>query len=154
MLKIALIANSGGHMSELRAIQPAFEGHDCFYITLRRPWHKSLAPCFFIGPPKEKLPRKLALGIYLVTAFFHVCWVILKTRPDLVVSTGAELAIPAFWMAKLLGARTLFLESLTRYDRPSRAGRFVMPVADVFLTQQEQMVASDPKHIRYEGNIF
>jgi beta-1,4-N-acetylglucosaminyltransferase len=153
-MKIALVANGGGHIQELRAIEAAFAGHAITYVTLRRPWTRDWDHCRFVSPPVTWLPRTLALAMYLVVAAVQVSWHIIALRPDVVVSTGAELAVPAFWVGKCLRARTIYIESLTRYDSPSRAGRLVLPVTDSFFSQNPEMVAWRPERIRYEGNIL
>jgi len=60
--------------------------------------------------------------------------------PDLIVSTGAGVAVPFFWMGRRAGARTVFLEVYDRIDSPTLTGRLCERASDLFLVQwPEQM---------------
>jgi UDP-N-acetylglucosamine:LPS N-acetylglucosamine transferase len=56
-----------------------------------------------------------------------------------VFSTGAAVAVPFMWQAHSVGARSIFLETVDRIDRPSISGRLVYPVVDQYLTQWDQL---------------
>jgi UDP-N-acetylglucosamine:LPS N-acetylglucosamine transferase len=56
-------------------------------------------------------------------------------RPDMIVTTGAEIAIPAFVIGRLMRAKTLFLESAARVTSTSRTGRILYHVSDFFFVQ-------------------
>jgi UDP-N-acetylglucosamine:LPS N-acetylglucosamine transferase len=151
---VALVANSGGHIIELRALEAAFREFDYFYITLKRQWTEQLQPAYFVTPPGTGRFQNLRYFCYLVRVMTVIPMIMALRRPDCVVSTGAEVALPAFWIGKLFGARTVYVESVTRYEKLSRAARWVRPVTDVFLAQQPSLVACDPARIRFEGNVL
>lgn len=56
-------------------------------------------------------------------------------RPDVVVTTGAAVAVPFFWMHRLFGARTVYLEVYDRIETRTLTGRLCRPVTDLFLVQ-------------------
>lgn len=85
---------------------------------------------------------------------FSTFRILRKEKPDLIISTGAELAIPAFYLAKLFRIKTIFIESWTRVVQPTGTGRIVYPVSDVFLVQWEQLLSKYGKKARYEGAIL
>jgi UDP-N-acetylglucosamine:LPS N-acetylglucosamine transferase len=65
--------------------------------------------------------------------------VVRRYRPDLVVSTGAGVALPFFLQARLSGAETVYLEVYDRIDSPTLTGRLCYPLSRLFLLQwQEQ----------------
>ncbi|RLC93016.1 MAG: capsular biosynthesis protein, partial [Chloroflexi bacterium] len=74
-------------------------------------------------------------------------------RPEVIVSTGSEIAIPAFYIARLFRMKTIFIESWTRVVQPTGTGRIVYPVSDVFLVQWEALLSRYGKKARYEGAI-
>lgn len=76
-----------------------------------------------------------------------------KEKPDLIVSTGAGVAIPFFWIGKLMGCKSIFIEVYDRIDRPTLTGKLVYPVADVFIIQWEGLREAYPKAINL-GTIF
>src|SRR5262245_50412141 len=67
---------------------------------------------------------------------FVVAWRVLRReRPDVLVLTGAGVAVPFFLLAKLLGIRLVFLEVFDRLDSPTLTGRLLRPICDRFLVQ-------------------
>jgi UDP-N-acetylglucosamine:LPS N-acetylglucosamine transferase len=66
-------------------------------------------------------------------------------RPDVVVSTGAGVAVPFFVAARLHGVRTVFLEVFDRIDTPTLTGRLCYPITDLFLLQWEEQKRSYPR---------
>ena len=79
--------------------------------------------------------------------------ILCKEKPKLIVSTGSEIAIPAFYLAKFFGMKTIFIESWTRVVQPTGTGRIVYPVSDVFLVQCERLLTKYGKKAKYEGAI-
>jgi UDP-N-acetylglucosamine:LPS N-acetylglucosamine transferase len=61
--------------------------------------------------------------------------VIRDRRPDVILSTGAGLAVPFFVVGRLRGCRLVYVESLTRTRSLSLSGRIVYPLAHTFLVQ-------------------
>jgi UDP-N-acetylglucosamine:LPS N-acetylglucosamine transferase len=80
--------------------------------------------------------------------------VLRSERPVAVVSTGAELAIPIFLIAKLLGIKTVFIESCCRVAHPSLTGRLVYPISDVFYVQWPSLLRRFGKRARYAGSLL
>lgn len=66
--------------------------------------------------------------------------ILLKEKTDIVISTGAEIAISVFYVAKLLRIKTIFIESWCRVNKPSITGKIVYPIADVFCTPMETAI--------------
>ncbi|WP_240181873.1 UDP-N-acetylglucosamine transferase subunit ALG14 [Nocardioides sp. 616] len=65
-----------------------------------------------------------------------LAWRVLRDyRPDMVISTGAGVAVPFFWMRRLVGAQTVYLEVFDRIDSPTLTARLCRPVTDLFLVQ-------------------
>ena len=77
-----------------------------------------------------------------------------RERPDAVVSTGAGVAVPFLAVAKLLGIRTIYVESITRIGELSLSGRLVRPFADEFLVQWPELAAANGDAVGYRGQIL
>ena len=153
-LRVALVGNAGGHLDELRQIAPAFDGHEVFYVTQRYPWTVGMDRTAFVPPFPSKRYNALTMAWYMVVLTVRFAGLWLRRRPQCVVSTGAELAVPAFWIAKLMGARTIYVECLTRVYTPSVAARLILPVADRFFSQQEPMTEWRPQRVRFAGCVL
>ena len=146
-MKICLVCSHGGHLTEILHLEEAFEGHETFFITYDSPRTRTLGH-------KYLLKNIGTNPLVMVQAFFSIFRILRKEKPRLIISTGAEIAIPAFYLAKLLRIKTIFIESWTRVDQPTGTGRIVYPVSDIFLVQWERMLDKYGKKARYEGAIL
>ena len=83
-----------------------------------------------------------------------VAWKVLrKEKPDLIISSGAAVAVPFFYIGKLFGAKLIYIEVFDRIDKPTMTGRLVYPIVDKFIVQWEEMKKVYPKAINL-GSIF
>ena len=145
-MKICLVCSHGGHLAEILRLQEAFEGHDTFFITYDSARTRELE--------RKHLLRNIGINpLLMACAFIATFRILLKEKPKLIISTGAEIAIPAFYLAKLLGIKTIFIESWTRVLQPTGTGRIIYPVSDVFLVQWERLLTRYGKKAKYEGAI-
>jgi UDP-N-acetylglucosamine:LPS N-acetylglucosamine transferase len=78
---------------------------------------------------------------------FYEAWRILRSeRPDVILSTGAGPAVPFAVIGRwLFSARVIFVETITRVQRPSLTGRFMYWFADDFYYQWESLARFFPK---------
>jgi UDP-N-acetylglucosamine:LPS N-acetylglucosamine transferase len=68
-----------------------------------------------------------------------LAWRVLRhRRPDVVISTGAGVAVPFFVVAKLLRVPTVYLEVYDRMDSPTLTGRLCRPFTDAMLVQWDE----------------
>ena len=77
----------------------------------------------------------------------------LRDRPEVVISTGAGMVIPTCLIAKLLGAKLVFIETAARVTTPSRTGKFLYRFADEFYVQWEPLLKVYPK-AKYGGVLL
>lgn len=146
-MKICLACSHGGHLAEMLHLQEAFEGHETFFITYDSARTRELE--------RKYLLRNIGKNpLLMAQAFVSMFRILRKEKPKLIISTGAEIAIPAFYLAKLFRIKTIFIESWTRVTQPTGTGRMVYPVADVFLVQWERLLTKYGKKARFEGAII
>ena len=79
--------------------------------------------------------------------------VLKKEKPDLIISSGAAVAVPFFYIGKLMGAKLIYIEVFDRIDKPTLTGKLVYPIADKFIVQWEEAKKVYPKAINF-GSIF
>ena len=83
-----------------------------------------------------------------------IAWKVLhKEKPDLIISSGAAVAVPFFYLGKLMGAKLIYIEVFDRIDKPTVTGRLVYPIVDKFIVQWEEQKKVYPKAINL-GSIF
>ena len=87
-------------------------------------------PCHF--PTNRNLKN-------LVKNTFLAIKVLKKEKPDVIISSGAAVAVPFFYIGKLFGAKTVYIEVFDRIDKPTVTGKLVYPVTDKFIVQWEEM---------------
>lgn len=89
----------------------------------------------------------------MVKNSFLAIKVLKKERPDVIISSGAAVAVPFFYIGKLFGAKTVYIEVFDRIDKPTVTGKLVYPITDKFIVQWEEMKKVYPKAINL-GSIF
>jgi UDP-N-acetylglucosamine:LPS N-acetylglucosamine transferase len=97
-------------------------------------------------PTNRNLPnfvRNLFLAVRIIRAL----------RPKAIVTTGAGVAVPFCWVARLAGARVVYIESFARIESPSLTGRLIHPVATDFFVQWPKIVRYFRK-AQYKGALF
>lgn len=149
IMRVALACSPGGHMLQLRQLQPVWNKHDCTWVTFRRGMSEELSrdqKVAFAADPGRN-PMKLLANI------LQGLWLALKLRPEVVVANGGGVVVPFCWWARLFGAKIVFIESFSRVDRPSWSGRLVHPIASLFIIQWPLLKRFYPKAI-HGGPIF
>ncbi|HEX5763374.1 MAG TPA: PssD/Cps14F family polysaccharide biosynthesis glycosyltransferase [Solirubrobacterales bacterium] len=148
-LRVMLVCSPGGHLQQMLALRPSWDGLERVWVTLDGPEVGQLLSGEEVviahGPTNRSLSRLLR---NLVLAFK----LLRASRPAVVLSTGAGVAVPFFVVAKLCGVRTVYVESLTRIDGLSLSGRLVYPLADRFFVQWPS--TSGRRRARYVGSVL
>jgi UDP-N-acetylglucosamine:LPS N-acetylglucosamine transferase len=145
-VRVLAIASGGGHWTQLLRMRPAWEGCDIVYATTHADYEKGVhqgaatgvhRPRFYTFPDAN-MREKLRLAWQAVVV---VC-IVLKERPDVVISTGASAGYFALRLAKYLGKRTIWVDSIANAEELSLAGQKVRPFADLWLTQWPHLAGS------------
>lgn len=146
-MKVALICSYGGHLTEILYLMDAFREHEVFFITYDNLRTRALPYRKYLMENIGTNPLKMTL------AFVKIGKILTKEKPDVIVSTGSEIAIPAFVIAKVLGIRTIFIESWCRIKTKSGTGKIVYYLSDLFLVQWPQLLALYGKRAKYVGAV-
>ena len=129
--KILGVASGGGHWVQLQRLRQAFVGHQVTFVTVG-PCDTSVvapAPVKLISDANARTPFQM-MGLLL-----HMAWIVLRVRPDVVITTGAA---PGYWAIRFgrwCGAKTVFIDSIANAGQLSLSGRLAVGRADVTLTQ-------------------
>ena len=123
---------------------------DRFWVTFDKEDARSLLrdekmyPCYY---PSNRSIKALIINTCIAIKL------LMKERPDLIISSGAAVAVPFFYLGKLFGARLIYVEVFDRINTSSLTGKLVYPVADRFIVQWEELKKVYPKAINL-GSIF
>jgi UDP-N-acetylglucosamine:LPS N-acetylglucosamine transferase len=135
--RILLVASGGGHWVQLLRLRPAFEGCDVAYVCVRAEYVKDVPGCRFFAVNDATRWNKFGLALLAL----RLLSILLRFRPDVVVSTGAAPGYFALRLGKMLGARTVWIDSIANVERLSMTGEIVRKYADRWLTQWEHLAA-------------
>ncbi|MEK6973441.1 MAG: PssD/Cps14F family polysaccharide biosynthesis glycosyltransferase [archaeon] len=148
-MKICLAASAGGHLTELLQLEKAWQGKECFFVSDKRLNAMGLAKkerVYFLKCPKRN-PLNLIINLWQALAAY------LKERPDFVISTGADTAIPFCIIAKIFGSKIIFIESFCRIKEKSLSGKIMEKHADLFLVQWKENLRIY-KNAEFCGSVF
>jgi hypothetical protein len=139
--RVLLVASGGGHWVQLTRISPAFADHHVRYVTTLpgtpSPIPEGKVSCVSDGS------RDNPVG--LAAAIVALILLIVSFRPHVVLSTGAAPGILALRLGKLVGAKTIWIDSIANAEDLSLSGKLARSHADLWLTQWPHLVE------RYEG---
>ena len=135
-IKVCLVGSSGGHLTHLYMLKPFWKNKERFWVTFDKADAQSLLegekmyPCYF---PTNRNIKNLIRNTFLAIK------ILIKEKPNLIVSSGAAVAVPFFWLGKLFGAKTIYIEVFDRIDKSTLTGKLVYPVTDKFIVQWDEM---------------
>ena len=149
-MAVLLVCSSGGHLLQLNALRGAWEGLERAWVSFDKSDVRAVlrdeTVYFAHGPTNRSIKnlfRNLAVAIR----------VLLRTRPAVIVTTGAGVAVPFAWIGRLLGARIVYVESVTRIEEASLSCRLIKPVASRVYVQWPELVPLVAGS-RFAGSVF
>ena len=139
--KIIAISSAGGHLLELIKALPKNIEDNIIYITYKNNLTAetlcSKKHFFIIDPHINKFK-------YIIN-MFQSLYLYLKIRPDIIISTGAGIAIPMIMIGYFFKSKIIFIETGARTKSESRTGRFVYNYCDLFIVQYKSQQKFFPK---------
>jgi len=133
-----MVCSSGGHLAQLVALRPWCASYRTRWVTfptadaLDLLQDEDVVPAAF--PTTRNVPnllRNLMIAARLLR----------QERPDVIVSTGAGVAVPFFVLGWLMGVPTVYLEVFDRLDSATLTGRLVRPFTDRMLVQWDEQMS-------------
>lgn len=142
------VYSPGGHYTELLRATAGIRFANCYHVTFKsgRPLAVTGKRVYLLCHPRRSPLRTLVNAV-------QALWVLWRERPELVVSTGADVAVPTLVLAKLFGAKVVFVETGGTIA-PSLAGRLVYPFCDLFVVQWPEKLAYFPKAVLSRGVLL
>lgn len=147
--KVLAISSGGGHFVELLRLAPALEGHTVVYATVSESYREQVggAPFHVV----KDATRWNRLG--MIRTAIQILAILVRERPDVVVSTGALPGYFALLLGKrILGSKTIWVDSLANGDELSLSGRMAGRHADLWLTQWPELARKGGPH--YLGSLL
>ncbi len=150
--KICFAASAGGHWEQIVNLSVLLDEFDGFFVTEKTPVDvgKSGNKIYFLKHVNRHQWSFLWKMIENTCLSFRILW---EERPSVVITTGVLAVIPFCYLAKIFGAKLVFIESYAKISSPTLSGRFLYPVADYSYVQWESMKKFYPK-AQYKGVLY
>jgi UDP-N-acetylglucosamine:LPS N-acetylglucosamine transferase len=146
---IAVISSSGGHLTEAMETASLLGGYGVFYVTSKLPHIGGTLEGkdhYFVRDPH------VSIAGYIINAVQSLV-ILIRKNPRFIISTGAGIAVPMCFIGKALGAKIIFIETGARVTTPSRTGRLIYNIADLFVIQREGLRKYYPRAV-YGGSLL
>lgn len=128
-----LVGSSGGHLAQLLPMRQLFAPEERTWVTFRTADATGALDgendvVWAHHPTTRNVPNLLRNAVQ--------AWKVLSTRrPDIVITTGAGVALPYFVLSRFFGARTVYIEVYDRVDSPTLTARLCSPFTDLMAVQ-------------------
>ncbi|RYZ96330.1 MAG: oligosaccharide biosynthesis protein Alg14 [Sphingobacteriaceae bacterium] len=146
-MKILAVASAGGHWVQLLRLRPAFEGAKVVYVSTNPAFATMVA-----GNDYHVITEVSRWEKYKI---FGVLWQCIKTiraeRPDVVISTGAAPGVLFLFAARILGTKTIWLDSIANVEKLSYSGVIASKFVNKVYTQWPDLAGGK---ITYAGNVL
>ena len=162
-------SNEGGHFAQLMALHPLFDKYKSVIVTDNGRADRSIAAlknvyaiefAMAFADYRLKLTDRKAKNMthmsYLPAYrnLFKECNQIWKKyRPKVIVSTGSNIAVPLCLIAKLHGARFVYIETRAKVYSKTISGRLIGGLSDKVIVQWPEMVDVYKGKAEYYGTL-
>ena len=134
--RILLISSCGGHWVQMNRLAPAFEDHDVYFASTEREYSQMVPAGRFSYVPDASLKSNPLMIVWLALC---VLTILIKVRPQVVLSTGAAPGFFALFFAKLFRKKTIWVDSIANVNEMSVSGKKVARFADLYITQWQHL---------------
>lgn len=146
-VSLMAVASGGGHWVQLMRLRPVFEGRDVAWVTTQADYRKDVN-----GPLHVVRDANLWDKLGLLLLFLQMAWLVVRLRPRVIITTGAAPGFAALLFGRLLGARTIWVDSIANAETLSGSGSRAGRWAHVWLTQWEHLATPEGPH--YWGAVL
>lgn len=146
--KILAVASAGGHWQQLMQLRDAFADQDTVFVSTHADNAQDV-PHNKLRVVTDSNRHRPAL---LAKTTAEVLWCVLRERPDVVISTGAAPGLLAIVFGRVIGAKTVWVDSIANAEEVSLSGRLAVRVAGRSLTQWAHL--AKPGGPEYQGSIL
>lgn len=152
MKKVCFAASSGGHLSELLMLKPLMDKYNGFLLTERTSYGVPVADrrVYYLCQVNRK---ELLCPLKLIVNSFRSLSVMLREKPDVVITTGVLAIVPMCLLTKIFGKKLVYIESFAKVTSPTLTGKLLYKFADRFYVQWEPLLEFYP-NAKCLGKLF
>ena len=153
--RVLAISSGGGHWVELRRLRAAWAGCDVTYVTADPGYRAEVE-----ADPEGARIRFFSIleanrwqKIRMLGQLLGILWILLRVRPEVIVSTGSSPGYFAFRFGRMFfKARTIWIQSIADTEGVSLSGQLAGKHADLWLTQWKHLAKPEGPH--YRGSVL
>jgi UDP-N-acetylglucosamine:LPS N-acetylglucosamine transferase len=147
-VRVLAVASIGGHWEQLMVLKDLLEGYDSTFITT----DQGLITANAISKSDIILDCNRDTPLRIIRSIARAGYVVVKRRPHVIISTGALPGLLCLAFGRLLGARTIWLDSIANAEKLSMCGFVAKYFSHHCLTQWEHL-AQSPR-VKYYGSVL
>ncbi len=147
-IKMCIVCSAGGHLLEATLATKTLP-YERYYVTFYAPHLQHLLNSddyYFVTDPYRNVLKSLI-------NFFQSLRIYLREKPNVIITTGACVAIATCLIAKIFGAKVIIIETAAAIKGPSGTGKFLYPFADLFFVQWKSQLRHYKSAV-YVGDLF
>lgn len=151
MKKIMAVSSGGGHWSQMQLIAEAFAETDIItYVTTDI---NMAVPDALKKHVHRVSDADITQKTTLIKVSLQTLWLLLKHRPDIVISTGAAPGFFAiFWAKVILRRHTIWVDSIANFSDPSLCGAKIKKYCDKYYCQWPELAKQ--RNEEYAGHLI
>ena len=133
--RVVAIASGGGHWQQLMLMRDGYADGDVLYLTTLPG-----LPEQFGATPARIIPDCNRNEIFnVIRCTVSLAGILIRHRPHVIISTGALPGVIALALGRLVGARTIWVDSVANAEEMSMSGRLARRFAHLWLSQWEHV---------------
>ena len=151
-IKICFIASAGGHLEQIKQLKRVANKYNHYYVLPKnRSTVKFKASKYLVGDFYRKDRIEFPFRFFLTAV--QQLLIFIKEKPDVVITTGAGVAIPTCLYAHFFGKKLIYIDSFARIKSLNKTGELLYKYADLFIVQWKDLLRIAPNAI-YGGWIY
>ena len=148
MKKVMAVASIGGHWIQLlRIARPMEEHYEMIYVST----HPKCATMVEGQKFCQTTDFSRSDAWKLIPSLFKAFKTIWQEKPEAIITTGAAPGLVFLWVGKLLGRKTIWIDSIANAEHLSASGRMASKFSSRIYTQWKDLAVGN---ILYAGNVF
>jgi UDP-N-acetylglucosamine:LPS N-acetylglucosamine transferase len=137
--RLIALASGGGHWVQLQRLSPAFSGFEIAYVSMFESYAEQVpGHRYYVVPDASRFDIKSFLPV-----FAKAVQVLVRERPQAIVTTGSAPMLAFILLGRLIGARTLWVDSIANSERMSTSGRMAKRLAHQVVSQWPEVAAKE-----------
>lgn len=137
--RLLALASGGGHWVQLQRLRPAFAAFETSYVSMFESYAEQVTGHrYYVVPDASRFDVRSFLPVFL-----QAIRILVRERPQALVTTGSAPMLAFILLGRLIGARTLWIDSIANSERMSTSGRLAKKLAHRVVSQWPDVAAKE-----------